>query len=288
MKCLFILLISGSLLATERFELERADGSKLIGYWDAPKQIPFSITLIVPGSQKESSRRIHDSLKDDVTHIGQCALTLEKRGINEDQVDEKEFNRALSLEQRLEDHFLLLKELQKGLISDWDGKISLIGQGDGGRIGAAFAAKSDQVTALVLVASGGGWPPMEEALYSFRSDLIGQGYSPQYIHGFLTQAKQAFAQALKAPKPEHKAFGYTHKYWSSLLKTNLFNDLSSLTCPIYSINGAQDDRVPIESVDAMAKQLKGKITLNRKEDAGREILQDHEIYEEAISWLQGL
>lgn len=288
MKCLLILLISGSLLATERFEIERTDGSKLIGYWDAPEQTPFSITLIVPGSQKESSLKVHDSLKDDVIRIGQCALTLEKQGINEDQVDEKEFNRSLSLENRLEDHLQLLSELKKGLIPDWDGKISLIGQGDGGRIGAAFAAKSEQITAVVLIASGGGWPPMEEALYSFRSDLIDQGYSPQYIHGFLTQAKQEFNQALKAPKPEHKAFGYSHKYWGSLLKTNLFNDLSSLTCPIYSINGAQDDRVPIESVDAMVKQLEGKITLNRKEDAGREILQNHEIYEEAISWLQGL
>lgn len=288
MKTIFLMLLCGSVFATESFEFKRADGSGIVGFWDSPEQTPFSIVLVVPGSQKESSRRIHDSLKDDVLGIGQCILTLEKQGIRDDQVDEKEFNRSLSLDQRLNDHIELLSELKKGLIAGWDGKISLIGQGDGGRIGAALAAKSDDVSALVLVASGGGWPPMEEALYSFRSELVGQGYSPQYIHGFLVQAKQEFAQALITRKVEHKAFGYTHKYWESLLKTNLYNDLSSVSCPIYSVNGALDDRVPIESVDAMAQKLEGKITLNRKDQAGREILQDHAIYEEAISWLQGL
>jgi len=288
MKYILLLLLSGSVFATESVEFKRDDGSTIVGFCDAPELKSFSIVLIVPGSQKESSRRIHDSLKDDVLGVGQCILTLEKQGIREDQIDEKEFNSSLSLDQRLNDHLELLSQLKKGLISGWDGKISLIGQGDGGRIGAALAAKTDQVSALVLIASGGGWPPMEEALYSFRSELVGQGYSPQYIHGFLVQAKQEFAQALITRKVEHKAFGYTHKYWESLLKTNLYNDLSSLSCPIYSVNGALDDRVPIESVDAMAKKLEGKITLNRKDEAGREILQDHEIYEEAISWLQGL
>lgn len=285
MRYLTLLLFTGSLFATESFEIKRSDGSSIVGYWDAPEQTSFSITLILPGSQKESARRVHDSLKDDLLRIGHCALTLEKQGIKDDQIDEKEFERSLSLDQRLEDHLDLLKELKKGLISGWDKKISLIGQGDGGRIAAAFAATTDQVSALVLIASGGGWSPMDEALYSFRSELVNQGYSPQYIHGFLVQAKQEFAQALVTAKVDHKAFGYTHKYWESLLKTNLLNDLSSLSCPIYSVNGVLDDRIPIESVDAMAKKLEGKITVHRKNGAGREIIQNHEIYEDAISWL---
>lgn len=282
---LLVFLSALPLLATERFEVEREDGSKLVCYCDKPETSPFSITLIIPGSQKETARRIHDSLKDDILHINQCALTLEKQGITEEKIDEKEFNRNLSLLSRLEDHLLLLKQLQ-GVITGWDGKISILGQGDGGRIGAALAAKTKNVSALILIASGGGWPALEETLYAFRTEMVDQGFSPQYIHGFLVAAKQEFAQALKTPKPEHKAFGYTYKYWDSLLKTHLLEDLTHIDCPIYSVNGAKDDRVPIESVDAMAKHLKDKITFNRKDDLGREIIQDHEIYEEAISWLE--
>lgn len=281
------LLISAvSLFATERFELERGDGSKQIGYYDRPETSPFSITLILPGSQKETARRTHDSLKGNLLRIHQCPLTLEKQGIVDEQVDEKEFNRCLSLQERLEDHLQLLKKLKTGLVPGWDGKISILGQGDGGRIGAALAAQAENVVALILVASGGGWPPLEEMLYSFRMEMADQGCSPQYIHGFLAQAKQEFAQALKTPKSEHIAFGYTYKYWDSLLKTHLLEDLIHLNCPIYSVNGAKDNRVPIESAEAMAKYLKDKITFKRKADAGREIIQDLEIYEEAIAWLE--
>lgn len=261
--------------------MSREDGSLLIGYFDKPDCDSFPITLIIPGSQKETSRRLHDSLKEALLAINQCPVTLEKRGISEDRIYEKEFNRFLTHEDRLED---CLTFLHKGQISGWDGSMVIMGQGDGGRIGASLATQTPHTKALILIAAGGAWSPQDEALYSFRTEMADEGYTPQYIHGFLTQAKQEFAQALKNPKPEAKAFGYSHRYWASLLKTNLIQDLSKLTCPIYSVNGVKDERVPIESVDCLAKNL--KLTLIRKEDRGREIIQNKQIYDEAISWLE--
>ena len=284
---LYALLSALSLFATDRFEVDRGDGSKIVGFIDKPESESFAITLIIPGSQKETALRTHDSLKSDLGAIGECALTLEKQGIAGDQIDDKEFTRFLSLDERLNDHLLILKNL-KTLIPNWNGKISILGQGDGGRIGAKLAAKTENVAALILIASGGGWPPLEEALYSFRSEMADKGFSPQYIQGFIVGAKQEFAQALETPKAEQKAFGYSYKYWESLLKTNLLSDLVQLECPIYSVNGVNDDRVPIESVDAMAKYLKDKITLKRKEKQGREIIQDRKVYAEAISCLSNL
>lgn len=271
------------LFSTEHLEIKREDESKLIAYLDIPEQVPFSIALFIPGAQKESALQLHEVIKSDLLQIGRAALTIEKRGISPEQIDEQEFIRSLSLDERMADHLLLLKQLK---VSGWNGKIAILGQGDGGRIGASLANKTHPIQALVLIASGGGWPPLEEALYSFRSELADEGYSPQYIHGFLVQAKREFAQALKTPKIEQKAFGFTYKYWKSLLTTNLLQDLALLTCPIYSINGVEDDRVPILSVDAMAKCLKDKLTLVRKEKRGREIIQDPNTYKEAISWLE--
>lgn len=286
MKWTALVCLSLSLFATDRFQIERGDGTTLVGYYDTPETGPFSIAFILPNSQKETSRRVHDSLKGHLLELYQCPVTLEKKGITEDNIDEKEYTSSLSLQQRLDDHRLALKRLQEGLIPGWDGKIVIVGQGDGGRIGAALAAQTEKVSALILIAAGGAWSPQEEALHSFRRGMASDGYSPQYIHSFLAQAKQEFAQALKTPKPDHKAFGYTYKYWESLLKTNFMNDLSQLKCPIYSVHGDQDSRVPIESVEAMAKHFKDKLTLRRKEKAGREILQDREVYEDAFTWLQ--
>ncbi len=277
-----------SIFGTDSFEIDRGDGIKIRGYLDKPEKSPFSITLIIPGSQKETSLRTHDALKTELTEIGQCALTLEKQGIQGDQIDEKQFQKFLTIDDRVEDHLQLLQKLTTGLISGWDGKLSIIGQGDGGRIGAKLATKADHISALVLVASAGGWPPLEEALYSFRSEMVDDGYSPQYIQGFLVQAKQVFAQALKTPKTEEKAFGYTYKYWNSLLKNTFLNDLTLLKCPIYSVNGDRDDRVPMESVEAMAKHCKKNLKLVKKEEAGREIIRDPKTYQEAIAWLEGV
>ncbi|PIS02908.1 MAG: hypothetical protein COT85_02435 [Chlamydiae bacterium CG10_big_fil_rev_8_21_14_0_10_42_34] len=283
---IFPFLICFSLIATEKLELQREDSSELICYCDLPSKAPFPITLILPGSQKETSLRTHNSLKNDLLKINSCVLTLEKRGVSEGKVDDKEFVEHLSLTDRFEDHLLVLTQLENGLIPGWNGKISLLGQGDGGRIGAKIAATNTNISALILIAAGGGWTPLQEALYSFRSEMVDQGYSPQYIHGFLVKARQEFAQAQELPKAKHIAFGYSYKYWDSLINTHLIEDLAKLKCPIYSVNGIKDDRVPIESVDEMAKYLKDKVTFIRKEKMGREIIQDHEIYEEAISWLE--
>ena len=282
---LFSLFISAPLFSTEQIVSQRDDGSEIIAYLDRPKKgEKFPVALLIAGSQKETSLRLHDSLKDDVTARGFCPITLEKRGVHSNAIDESEFIAALYFESILQDHLDFYKKL-KTLLPCWNGKIVILGQGDGGRVGAHLATHIDSVDAIVLVAAGGGWSPIDETLYSFRSEMADDGFSPSYIHGFLVQAKQEFAQAIKTPKIEHQAFGYTYKYWASLLKTNLARDLSMLTCPIYSINGVQDNRVPIESVDQLAKHLEDRMILIRKEKAGRELLQDHKTYQEAISWL---
>jgi hypothetical protein len=284
MKCVFFLAIA-SLLASEPFKITKEDGTSLTYYCDKPKEGPFSIALLIPGSQKETSLKIHNAIKQNLLESGRALVTLEKEGIEGETIDEKKFIQALSHETRLEDHHLLIKEVKKGLLEGWNGTFVIIGQGDGGRIGSSLAAKTEGVTALALIASGGAWSPRDEALFSFRKEMADEGYPPQYIHGFLVQAKQQFEQAKEQPKVEKVAFGYTYKYWESLLKNHLLEDLSALGCPIYSVNGVQDERVPIESVDALQASLEGKLTLKRLEGKGREIARDPKIYKDVISWL---
>jgi hypothetical protein len=284
-KLIFLLVLSSTLFSLEKFEIQREDGSQAVCYYELPKVSPFSITLIIPSSQKESVVKTFDSIKGDLLAINQCPVVLEKQGIDQDLlVDEKAYTESLSLKQRSDDHLLLLSKLKEKL-SKWNGKISLLGQGDGGRIGAHLATKIKDLSALILIASGGLWPAQQELLQSFRRGMANDGYSPQYIQGFLVKARQEFVAAQKSPKVEHKAFGFTYKYWDSLFSMSLIEDLAALSCPIYSINGAKDDRVPVESVEAMAKHLEGKVTFIRKEEMGRELIQDHSVYKEAIFWL---
>jgi len=269
-------------------EIQRESGTPLIGYFDAPEATTFPIAILLQGSQIESSRRIHDSLKNGLEEIGMGVVTLEKQGIRGiDGVDDAEYNRCNSLTSRLEDHLLLLTHLKK--ISGWNGKLALIGQGDGGRIGSEMAAQNqDKVLALVLIASGGAWPAKDEILVSFRSEMSASGFSPGYIHSFIVQAKEQFENAKSTPLSKHQCFGFSYKYWDSLMKTDLPGNLMKISCPVYYVHGDKDDRIPKASVDSLIKglrEMKKNVTVQRKE-MGREIIRDPKTYEDAISWLK--
>lgn len=281
---LFFLLFC-SLFGTDRHFLPKEGDAKLIVYSDVPKKDSSNpVLLLISGSQKQSSLRLHEAVREEALLLGFCPVTLEKRGIDGEKIDDTVFEEHLCFEERIKDLLYLYQNL-KTLVPSWNGKFSILGQGDGGRIGVRFATHISNIEGIALVASGGGWEPMDEVLYSFRSEMADGGYPPQYIHGFIVQARQEFSRASLSAKVDQKAFGYTHKYWESFLKTHLAKDLAKLDCPIYSIHGVLDNRVPIESVESLSKQFGGQMFLIRKEGAGRELLQDPEIYQEAISLL---
>lgn len=282
------LIAACPIFATERMEWQREDGTPLIGYFDAPEAKSFPIAILLQGSQVESVRRIHDSLKNGLTEIGMGVVTLEKQGIKGlDGVDEAEYNRCNSVTARLEDHLILLSKLKNN--PGWNGKLALIGQGDGGKIASEIAVqKQDAVLALILIASGGAWPVKEELLASFRAEMSASGFSPGYIHSFLVQAKEEFENLKKTPVSKHQCFGFSYKYWDSLIKTDLPGNLIKISCPVYYVHGDKDDRIPKASVDSLVKglkEMKKNVTVQRK-DAGREIIRDPKIYEDAFVWLK--
>lgn len=281
------LLVAANLLSTERFELERGDGSHLVGYVDAPKSKSFALVLFIQGAQEESVQRLHESLKSSFQEIGLGLATLEKRGISRpEEIDRKEYYRSHSLKERRDDCLLFLNRKK---VEGWNGKIILIGQGEGGRIGAELAAARDPVIGLVLIAAGGGWPPAEELLASFRTEMAQSGFSPKYIQSFLVQAREQLANALKKPEHDREAFGFSYKYWESVMKTDLTASLSQTHCPIYYLHGDKDDRIPLESVHALQEKLKEHPQFTVKHyDAGREITQDPNTYKDIISWIDQL
>ncbi len=274
---LWLILAVSSLYCTHSISLSREDGSALAIYIDPPQKEAYPIVFLIPGSQKESALRLHEMIQSDLTAGGFCLVTLEKRGGESDPENS-------TLTERLADHVLFYENL-KTTVSQWNGKIGIIGQGDGGRIGAHLGTKIKGLQAIVLISSGGAWTPLDETLYSLRSSLVNSSYTPQYIHGFLVQAKREFAQALESPKSELKAFGYSHKYWHSYLQMDMKKDLAQLNCPVYSIHGELDDWIPIESVHALAHFLSDHFVLIRKEKKGREVSQDPKTYKEATSHL---
>lgn len=274
-------------LIGEELKLRRPDGSTLVAYLARPREDKsFPILLILQGSQRESVLRWQENLKG---QIDWGLLAIEKRGIGE-SIDEEEFSKHQSLEERFQDHQLVLHALKKGAISSWNGKWALMGQGEGGKIAASLAARHKDVAALILIAAGGGWDPQEELLRSLRQEMIREEFTPYYIHSALILAKEQLEKAKKEPVWDQECLGFSHLYWASLLQARLPEDLRSIDCPIYYAHGDQDDRIPTASVDALLQQLKSKsqFTCRREAEMGREIVRSPETYQAAFAWLKGL
>lgn len=274
-----------SLFASERLEFKRSDGSLLVAHFDAPETAKtHPLLLVVQGAQRESALRFQNSLKESA-QPGWGLLSIEKRGIEDDE----EYRRHQSLEERFQDHALVLRKLKEGAIPSWNGKWAVVGQGEGGKVAAALAARYKDLSALIVVSAGGIWDVATELLQSFRQEMVLENFTPHYIQSFLVLAKGQLEAAQEDPTWEKECFGFSHLYWASLLKARLAEDLGGTQCPIYYIHGDQDDRIPTASVDALIKQLKDKpgFSYRRSADMGREISRSQETYKDALGWLKG-
>ncbi len=277
---IFTFLLIANLAATERIDLARDEKSHLIGYYDVPEKENFPVVILLQGAQEESVRRLHDSLKDLFLPSGLGVASLQKQGIGE-----KSYRKYNKIQNRIDDHALFLSK--KESIPGWNGKFFLIGQGEGGRVAASVAKSQDHLLGIILIASGGAWTPQAEALASFRNEMVKNGFHPQYIHSFLVQSKTQFENAMKHPSDEMDLFGFSYQYWESLMKVNLLENLSQLDSPIYYIHGDLDDRIPLESANALIENLKEKKNfISKRYPYGREIIQNRSVYEDLVQFLQ--
>lgn len=287
-----ILLIAMSLGATEKSELARPDGSRLIIYFDAPEKESYPVALVLQGSQCGSVLGTHEEWKDPLLKMGYAVASVEKRGVSGvGEVALKEFDETNSIDQRVSDHLLLIAHLRKGR-GEWNRRLTIIGASEGGEVGGIVAARTPETQALLLFCAGGGWTKMEELMWSFRKQLVDDHYSPLYVQSFLVESKEQLFKALENPSHKHRAYGFTYKYWASTLRHRLLEELSKLHCPIYIVQGALDDRIPSASADFLVKTLKGQgkssIQYRKVEGMGHDPRQDPSVYREALSWLEAL
>lgn len=284
---LICLLLAAALMATERFDVQRPDGSRLVAYIDMPDQESFPIAIVLQGSQATSVLPQHEELREPLLSRGFAIATLEKKGIaGPGEIHQKEYDESNSLDQRIDDHLLLISKLRKR--AGWNHKLAIIGLSEGGEVGGAVAARTPETMAVLLFCSGGGWPRMEELLWSFRKQLVGEKCSAHSIQAALVQSKDEFYKALENPSPTLRALGFSYKYWSATLRHHLMDDLSKLHCPIYYVQGVQDNRIPVASADYLVKALKDKpdLVYRRIEHLGHDPRQDPQVFDDALSWLE--
>src|SRR5690606_39137282 len=107
----------------------------------------------------------------------------------------------------------------------------VIGEGEGGAIAAAGAAREQRVTHLVLVGSGGGWTGEQELRHWLRQREAAAGVT--------TEAELDAALAMVRADPESLEMlgARAFRSWSARLDRTILEDLAALDIPVLAIHG---------------------------------------------------
>lgn len=297
-KILFFLILTIQLFcAAEKFKFSRLDGSKIHGYLSYPdNQKSYPIILLIDGSGKMSVTTSHNSLASRLNSHGLAVVSIEKRGICDKIIDNKEFWKHYCFSKRVDDHLLLLEKIENNFFPNFNGKLIVLGGSEGGKIAPKISISvPDMIEGVVLIGSGGGLgfeAEMKNQVKNLSSELnflTRWGISIRKIF-YPNEIEDVFAKMKKNPESLEMAFNLSYKWFASYLDYDLLSDILKVDMPIYMIHGEKDIMVPIKSADiihdAFEKTGKKNLTYARYKHIGHSMRGEDKVYSELISWLQ--
>ncbi|MBJ7448969.1 MAG: alpha/beta hydrolase [Parachlamydiales bacterium] len=279
-------------LTAEIIEWQRDNGSLMQGYLtvQTTENEKFPILLMIQGSQKESVLALHTSVNNHLANSPIAILSFEKRGYDLDgNLNNKLYDKCDYFDNRIKDGQLAIDQIKKGAIPNWNGQIFLGGASEGGAVAARLAAKNPDLDGVMLFCTGGGLPFKEEILMTVRKWEKNAGKKDKEIK-FKLGLIQAQILVMQAhPSTKLNFGGYTYKWWSSHLGRRTLDDIVQINSPLYYVHGTEDELLPIESADLVAKVMQNRPGFVYKRYEGVRHAIDNLIYpawDEGINWIK--
>ncbi|WP_298897167.1 alpha/beta hydrolase [uncultured Psychroserpens sp.] len=184
--------------------------------------------------------------------MGGRAIVMEKRGCLPDKINTKECHRFYDKDTRLSDHLRVIEYFSKDVN---DIPIILIGGSEGGDIAAKIAAKSNKVTHLILIGSGGGISQIEELEILVKEE-------PGYLNLKSENDLKRKVKEINNSKDDSLLWaGLPYKRWKSFWNDPSINYLEHIKIPVLLLHGSKDTNVPVESARTLNNKLNEKIDL---------------------------
>lgn len=242
--------------------------SKFVYYLEKPIAMEkYPILLAIEGSFSysdgiESVLRLHKKLAPHVLSWRVGLVTLERRGVNNNQIDEDVYHRYNVPSQRFLDHLRLIAWLYQNPPAGWDGQFIILGGSEGGPLAIKLAKKIKPLACVTIVGCSGKsfkeyiWETitsMSSAMPWWQRFLSYWWYSIPYTRG--DYDKQC---AIMKKDPDYKKwwFGQTYLYWSDTLGKSEAGDFLSLSCPCLVVAGSKD--IARSSTDQLVERAKKK------------------------------
>ncbi len=266
------------------------------GYFDRPdSKTEVPVVVLISGSGETSVTVSHDKLAARFNPRKIGLISLEKRGITSEKIDQDEFRAHDCFSERLQDYVLLLKQLKDRKIPGCNGCVVLLGASEGGKIAPRLSLEFPKVIrGIVLVGSGGGLSFREEMKFQSQQLIKQMGAFKRLSYKlrsviFPKEIEQRYDKMLGEPESLEMCGSKTWKWFAAYLRYDLLSDLLKVKVPIYMIHGEEDIMVPIKSADLIQEAFDqaGKTNLQYApyDDLGHALTGREDVYAPMLDWI---
>lgn len=289
--CFFILKAKSAeyeIPSSMRFSIECEESAPPVVYYfsQPPLDIPYPILILCEGSSGpgniQSVLYIRNYFLKQVESLNTGYLTIEKRGVDGNRIDEEEFWKYYSRSQRLTDHLKVINHLQEHSPKGWNGKFILIGVSEGGPLVTDLSMISPRVIATINWV-GAGDSPWADQLWHFFEKLE---WRPPDMPGSRQEFDALVEHIIANPTPHQSMAGMTYFYHADAFQKAPI-DYSKIRCPLLVVQGTEDST--IDSCDQFvlkAQEAGVPVTYFRINGMDHYIRHRPDVIDQSFDWLK--
>lgn len=281
-----------------RYTTHRDDASKITYYFiphiNTNKKHP--IAIVCEGSslkgELESVMRIHTAwgLHQSLTQMGLGIVTVEKRGIDGNIINEKEFFENYTRTNRFNDHCSVIEALKLNPPTGWNGKLIFIGGSEGGPLALSLTLKYPSQTIATVNWAGAtdnSWPDQIWNFFHYDSWLtwlVGLYHLPWSKEKLYKKFKEIKCN----PSSEKWFAGLTYRYHADVFEEEKRNAMyTKIATPLLVVTGTKDTIIDTSDTFVDKAQQAGvPITYYRVDGMGHGVIDPKfGMVEKTLQWI---
>lgn len=288
-----------------RFTVQRENNeSPVVYYFSAPESVDKSYPILVlcDGSTSKgdigSVFFIRNYFIEKVELLQVGYLTVEKWGVDGNQINEEEFWNHYTRSQRLKDHMKVIRHLEEHPPAGWNGELIFVGVSEGGPLVTGLSIMCPNTAATINWSGAGDWNWADELWQFFdhwkKNSFWMRLYDaiPRWmpfssdIPSTRLEFDALVQEIIANPAPDLRMGGMTYLYHADAFQTPPI-DYSKIKTPFLVVAGAEDSI--IDSCDQFVQKgmdAGAPITYFRVDGMDHYIRKRPDIIDKSFEWLK--
>ena len=287
-----------------RFTLNREEGSSpIVYYFSKPKEAEtYPILILCEGSSNmldlKSVFYIRNYLAEKIEALSVGYLTVEKWGIDGNEINKEEFSNHYTRYQRLIDHLKVIHSLERNPPKGWDGKIVLLGVSEGGPLVTDLSISCPNTIATINWVGAGDWSWADELWYYFECSKQNSVWMRLYdsiprwlpFSSDIPKTREEYDRLVQEiihnPNPHLSMGGMTYLYHADAFQKPPI-DYTQIHSPFLVVAGTKDSLIlSSDQFVQKATEAAAPITYFRIDGMDHYIRKRPDIMDQSFDWLK--